>query len=166
MREVLDDASTRMDDRFQDAPEVFVDLHNTFGYTYFLLGEYVVGEAHLAAALASAEVEFGPSDPRTLEIVARLGHTLLEQDRVDEAESLLRGAIGRLPVPEPEMAMSVREALARVLHRRGRSDDAIALYRQVHARSWRGTETQRRRCTSITKAVTSSWARRPVARLC
>ena len=50
MREVLDDAATRMNDSVPDHPEVEAALRRTVGRTYSMIGEYDRGTPHLERA--------------------------------------------------------------------------------------------------------------------
>ena len=116
VREMLNGAATRIDDRFEDAPLVRGELHDTIGWTYYLLGAFEDAERHQRSAVADFEAEDGPRAERTLRAMAMLGLTLSQLDRLEEAEALLHEAQQRLDTPDSNVASRIRGNLAIVLN--------------------------------------------------
>jgi len=86
VRELLDDASTRLEADPPDEATVARELHALLGRSYFALGHYALAEPHLEAALAR-ETETG-SAPR-LEGRLLLGENLLALGELDRAQELM-----------------------------------------------------------------------------
>jgi len=93
LREVLDAASARIEEKFPDEPLVEARLRSTIGNAYQSLGLYEEAERHLARALELLDRAVGAEDARTLRAKYDLGSTLHDLDRETEAEALLREAV-------------------------------------------------------------------------
>ena len=68
----------------------------TIGRTYDKLGAFEDAERHLRSAVADFETQAVPLDERALMTTARLGLTLSQLDRLEEAEALLNQTQQRL----------------------------------------------------------------------
>ncbi len=135
VREMLDDAAARLDDRFENAQLVRGELHHTVGSTYAQLGAYEDAQLHARSAVADLEATSGPRAESTLLAMATLGSTLSQLDRLEEAETILREALQRVSTPDGPVADSIREHLAIVLDDRGRDAEAQRLFRDVYERA-------------------------------
>jgi tetratricopeptide (TPR) repeat protein len=133
VRAMLDDAAARIDGRFESAPLVRAELHETVGATYFRLGQFEDAEQHLRSALTDFEAATGPRAEATLVVMAQLGLALSKLDRLDEAESILSEAEQRLDGTHEIAADRVRANLAIVLENLGRDAEAEVLYRDNYA---------------------------------
>jgi len=134
VRALLDDASVRLGERFREAPLVGADLHETIGETYHSLGEYAQAEAHLRTSAGIYRTILGDSDDRTLGAVAALALALREQDRTEEAASVLAAAV---PIARDSWGKGAERVLinhAVALQALGRYDEAEAVYVEVYQR--------------------------------
>ncbi len=129
VRDMLDDASLRLENSFETVPSVRADLQGTVGSTYHLLGEYEQAEYHYRQAVNVLTQEHGIKDEKTLKILADFGLTLKELDRLEEAESILRDALSHIEDPVSPIAIKVRRFLAIVMVGMGRTEEADALFR-------------------------------------
>ncbi|MDQ7013530.1 MAG: protein kinase [Planctomycetota bacterium] len=134
VREMLDDASARLNGSFADAPLVGADLHETIGTTYRNLGAFEKSEAHLRRTLDAYREAFGRDDDRTLGAVASLGLTLRELDNLEEADILLAGHADAASRGDGPGALSLLTTRAIVLDALGEDEPAETLYREVYAR--------------------------------
>jgi len=132
VREMLDDAAGRIDDRFEQVPAVRGELHRTIGSTYYLLGEYEEAERHARAAWQDLEQATGSRSDDTLLAMATLGLALAQQDRLDEAESILRDAQRRALRADKPIVSTIDEDLAITLDLRDRDVEAERLFRSVY----------------------------------
>ena len=67
VKDLLDDASKRLaTEELSDQPEVKAELQRIIGASYFSLGQYVLAEQNLAAALEAQLRIYGEDDPETL----------------------------------------------------------------------------------------------------
>ncbi|MEY2490388.1 MAG: eukaryotic-like serine/threonine-protein kinase, partial [Verrucomicrobiota bacterium] len=67
VKDILDDASKRLaTEELSDQPEVKAELQRIIGSSYLSLGQYVLAEQNLAAALEAQLRIYGEDDPETL----------------------------------------------------------------------------------------------------
>jgi serine/threonine protein kinase/tetratricopeptide (TPR) repeat protein len=143
--EVLDRAATEVGKSFGGQPEVEAAIRMTIGKAYHGLGEYGKSEAHYRAAYELLKDQPGESVRERLRAMSELGHSLVHQNRLDEAEPLLVGAFDesrRALGESDEVSLAAVEYFAKLNQYRGRIDEAESLYRQLVAECQRihGTE--------------------------
>lgn len=134
LRELLDDASRRVETELSDQPLVGAYLGNVLGKTYTALGVYPEARAHLEAALSTHRRLLGHDDPLTLESAQRLGVVMFYQDEFPGAEALLRDTHDRLRRvlgPDAEAPLKCASDLGMVLKHQGRFEEAATIYRQT-----------------------------------
>ncbi len=88
MREVLDAASAKVEDRFSDEPLVEAAIRTTLGKTYRNLGAYDEAEKHLNRAVRLRTEALGEEDPDTLRALNHLAFLYHDQGRLAEGEAL------------------------------------------------------------------------------
>ncbi|OWY70021.1 hypothetical protein B7486_17080 [cyanobacterium TDX16] len=141
MRDVLDAASARIEDRFKDQPMVEAAIRSTLGRTYLNLGDFPSAEKHLLMSRALSEQSLGPDAEMTLKSVEALSELRFEQGNYDEAEALINDSLARrrrvFGEDHPSVAVTLGE-LGAVCDVRGRYKDAArhlsdALKRQQRA---------------------------------
>ncbi len=90
VREMLDEASARLDATPDVHPRVQAALHDTLGATYARIDEPQAAEKHLRMAWQLYQKEKGATDATTLMMMSNLALTLEQLDRLDEAERMAR----------------------------------------------------------------------------
>ena len=85
LREVLDQASERIEGHFDKQPLVEAQIRMTLGRTYRHLGEYETADKHLRRAYRLRREELGEDHPETLESAFELGVVQLYRGQDDEA---------------------------------------------------------------------------------
>jgi len=88
IREVLDEASMRIEGRFRDDPLVEASIRFTLANTYRELGLYTQAEGHLKRALEVRQELLGLESRDTLSVMNNLGILYENQGRYDEAEQM------------------------------------------------------------------------------
>ena len=131
--DLLDDSSANLAARFERAPLVGAELAQTIGETYHALGQFDKAEPLLRRAMGAYRDTLGPSDDHTLDATASLAYALAEQDRLEEAETLLAGVMPSAARGRGGGARSVLVKHAIVLDNLGRDDEAGELYEQILA---------------------------------
>ncbi|MBZ0114098.1 MAG: serine/threonine-protein kinase [Thermoanaerobaculia bacterium] len=134
LRQVLDDAASRIDVELIDLPGAAAEMHLAVGQAYRSIGELDSAEEHLRQSLAGAE----SVEPLTSGLVATaslaLGALLRDRDQHGEAERLLREAL-RLRTESPTADQTgVAEAMteiARLCDEIGCYDEADTLYQRA-----------------------------------
>lgn len=89
VKEVLDRASTAIEDRFQGEPLVEAAIRMTLGTTYHKLGQYDDAEPHLRRAVELRDTLRGKADPESLEAKIATAELLVDLGQLDEADRLL-----------------------------------------------------------------------------
>ncbi len=138
--DILDDYRHRIDRTFARDPLTRAELHSTFGWTYYGLGDLVKAEAHLGKACDLFEKELGGSAQETLDTRTRLGGVLLRRDDLEAAGPLVRENAGtalRTLGPEDPSTLAARRVLAELLQMEGDLPGAEDLLRKVIAASMR-----------------------------
>jgi len=132
--EALDTASTRLEGRFADQPEVEASVRGTIADTYTRLGRFDAASPHAERALSLFEAALGPDHPETLDALQTLAELRYYQGRVDESEVLFerlvegrRRALG----PDDARTLSAMSDLGAVHQDRGRLDEAERRYREA-----------------------------------
>ncbi|MFG0319513.1 MAG: tetratricopeptide repeat protein, partial [Planctomycetota bacterium JB042] len=137
MREVLDEASRRIEGRFEARPAVEAAIRRTLGSSYLELGEPAAAEPHFRRAAVVESARYGPGSAEALAVNNFLAMTLHDLGRYDEAERLLRSIAGAaaaaLGEDHPEV-LTYRSNLSVVLRKRGRLDEAAEIELDVLGR--------------------------------
>lgn len=131
LREVLDEAASRIDGELGELPVVAADLAMTVGSVYRSIGDEDLAVAQLRTARATL-LEAGTPDAALLATVEQLLGTLLQdRDEYEEGEDLLRSALARRLAADPHVPVDVanaRRALADLLEDVGGYEEAAELY--------------------------------------
>ncbi|MCA8971044.1 MAG: serine/threonine protein kinase [Planctomycetes bacterium] len=90
VRETLDAASTKIEGRFDELPDVDVALRTTLGASYRSLGVVEESIHHLKRACDVAEQHLSREDVRRLRAFREYGAALYTAGRYDESETVLR----------------------------------------------------------------------------
>lgn len=117
VREVLDDAATRLKGEEITHPEVEAALRRTIGRTYSMVGEYEQATPHLERALELHTQQLdGTQAAETVRARLHLADNLLQVGQRDRCEELLAESLVRLRAGQPQHP----ELLARHLYTLGR----------------------------------------------
>jgi serine/threonine-protein kinase len=126
---------TLVDRGVQDAgtldaePAIQAELLATLGSIYEKLGSFDRAEPLLASALDRRQKLFGTDNADVGESLVALGLLRIDQAKLEEAESAIRQGLAAIrrnrPAGHPAVARAT-SALGRVLHERGKYDEAIA----------------------------------------
>ncbi|MDX2200346.1 MAG: serine/threonine-protein kinase [Phycisphaerae bacterium] len=96
VRDLLDRASDKVENKFPTQPLVEAGVRTSLGYTYMRLAEYGLAERHLARALALRREHMSPHDPRVMESISTYANLVYHQGRYPEAanqfETLLKAS--------------------------------------------------------------------------
>jgi len=136
LREVLDEASARVDKELSDQPRAALELHTIIGTTYANIAAYDSADVHLRRACDLAHAEYGDAHAATLAARRNLGELRWQQGRLAEAESILRDALGAARSAlgaDHEQTLLIATSLAVVLKNRNDLEEAERLFREVLA---------------------------------
>lgn len=136
VREVLDQASERMQTELADQPDVRARMDAIVGAVYTSLGKYEEGETFLTRALALQRHRYGATNPETLDTLQAMATLALRRRQDGEAETLLREVLaGRLEQahPDPLQLASSQHDLGGALQRQGKHEEAETLLRAALA---------------------------------
>jgi non-specific serine/threonine protein kinase/serine/threonine-protein kinase len=135
VREVIDDAASKVGEKFRDEPVVEASLRETLGETYYGLARYAEAREQLTRSLALRKKELGERHKETLTTLHNLGATLLAQGEYTEAVRTLGEAMaGRratLGVTASDTLES-RSLLAFAHQLSGDSEGALKEYRETY----------------------------------
>ncbi|HET7469474.1 MAG TPA: serine/threonine-protein kinase [Gemmatimonadales bacterium] len=133
-RSLLDQGARRVDSTLAHQPEVQAQLRTVLGRAYISLGLYGQATRLLRQSLAQHRSLYGDEDPSVVEDMARLGDAYLQQDRFDEAEPLLRGALDRRRAAGAGAAAAeTMDRLATLYQRRDDYEASEPLFREALA---------------------------------
>ncbi|MHC4109263.1 MAG: serine/threonine protein kinase, partial [Planctomycetota bacterium] len=130
LKQILDEASGRVEVELADQPEVEAAIRNTIGRTYGALGEYAAAEPHLERALEIRLRVLGKEDPKTLQSMAGLARLYSNQDRFEESERLYLETLeirSRVLGEEHPDTLASMAGLAWLYHNHSRYPEAITL---------------------------------------
>jgi tetratricopeptide (TPR) repeat protein/predicted Ser/Thr protein kinase len=140
LRQVLDTASEKIEDRFADSPLVRATIRITLARTYNSLGLYDEARHHVREAIPVLTAELGPADAETVSARSILVRTLWNSGRESEALPLARDtlAVARTELGDdhPTTIEAITQ-MAVLLKRTGDLSDADAYYREALERSRR-----------------------------
>ncbi len=130
VQEVLDEAAARVEEGFDDEPEVAAAVHRTIGRTYLSLSRFAEAERQFEAALDLAQEALGDEHEETLEAMTGLASSLEAMDRFDDAQPMYERVLEvsrRTQGDESPPAITALHNLGNLHHNRGRFADAEAL---------------------------------------
>ncbi len=136
VREALDVAASRVDERFEEFPLVRAAIHETIGNTYMDLGEWSVAEQHASKALELRRNLLGEKHPDTLRSMNLAGRLFRRLGRYVEAETLLTEMVEsakRMLQPDAELMTMGMNNLAVLYGELGRINDAFDVNSEVLA---------------------------------
>jgi serine/threonine protein kinase/tetratricopeptide (TPR) repeat protein len=145
MREVLDQASTRIEEagrpggKFADKPSVEAQIHETLGLTYRALGDFEKSSSHLQRTL---ELRERPDEEPILlaGTLHNLGFLYVQQGRYAEAEEFYGRAIevqSAATGEDSDEALESKSGLAVALREQDRMEEAEAIFLDVLERQRR-----------------------------
>jgi len=132
--DALDEAASKIDDRFGELPIVQAEIRRMIGRTYVSLGEFSKGEPQLQRSIELYRAQLGDSDPKTLLAMEEMGVLLTHSGRLDEAEHLLTKLYNlRKQSQGPEDRATLRAAndLALLFAQEGKLQESKALHLQT-----------------------------------
>jgi len=134
-RALLDQGARRVDSTLTGQPEVQAQLRTVFGRAYTSLGLYAPATRLLRQSLEQHRALYGDDNLTVAEDMARLGDALLQQDRYDEAEPLLQGALDlrRRHLGPSDAVAETLDRLATLHQRRNEYASAEPLFREALA---------------------------------
>ncbi|MBN2314508.1 MAG: tetratricopeptide repeat protein [Sedimentisphaerales bacterium] len=131
VREILDKASDKIKDRFEDEPLVEASIRITLAQTYLSLGEYEQAEPHFRRALELNKASLDPNDPNIAITMSNLAQLLQDTSRLAEAESFLEQALEIMETSygpnHPRVAVALNN-LATLFYDTNRLADAERLF--------------------------------------
>ena len=133
-REILDKASTEIDQGLSKDPELQAQMIIVMGGVYRNLGFYSRAHSLLARAVDIRRRVLGPEHPSTLSAMSDLASTLNDEFRFSEAEKLLRETLTiqqRVLRPEHPNTLFTMSRLADTLSGEGRYGEAEKLQRET-----------------------------------
>jgi serine/threonine protein kinase/tetratricopeptide (TPR) repeat protein len=134
VRELLDRAAKRIDDRFPGQELTEAAIRFTLGSAYLALGEYPEAQKHLERSRALRQQTLGADHTDTLSTMNTLALLFQARGLYDEAEPLLKQVLevtrAKQGADHPNTLISMNN-LALLYKRRGRYAEALPLYLQV-----------------------------------
>jgi serine/threonine protein kinase/tetratricopeptide (TPR) repeat protein len=134
IREVLDSASKKVEDKFKNEPLIEAAIRETMGRVYRKLGEFKSAEPHLERALQIHQDQLGKQHLKTLYSMSNLAVLYHTQRKYKEAERLFSDALTefrRILGDENQTTLSCANNLASVYNRLRRYEEARGLYSRV-----------------------------------
>lgn len=140
LKEVLDRAAAKLDERFGEQPEVRASLHFTLAETYQGIGASKTAEGHARQAAEQWETLHGFAHPTTSRGYSLLGQILTEIDQqqaLEVQEKVLRGKREVLG-PEAPSTLRTQARIASLIGSLGQSDQAEERLREVLMQQQKG----------------------------
>ena len=134
IRDVLDRASLRIQDRFVDAPLTESDIRHTIGRTYGDLGEYEKALVHLDRAHALSLEHRGEEHPATISCLNGLGGIYTLTRDFEKAEPVLERALRTCRAiwgEDHRDSIAIRSNLALLYTFQGRTAESESLYKEL-----------------------------------
>lgn len=135
VREVLDQSSRDIGNKFADRPIVEARLRHALGISYWQLGRHEEADRHLPAVYELRRKTLGPDHVDTLRALANVGGLRLEQGRFKEAEEALKEAVEGFTKtlgPGHGLTLGAASNLAVLYSRRGADEEALSMSRRVY----------------------------------
>lgn len=147
IREVLDRASARVDEKLANQPKVRAAIEHTLGSTYLELGLYEKARAHSERAAELRGRWLGPGHPDTLSSLDRQAAALQGLAQYPRAEAIWNGILTRQRAAHGErhpLTLSTLRRLAMLYRAQGKYPQAENLLAKVLAtrRQYLGADTQ------------------------
>lgn len=136
LRQVLDRAAGRIQERFTDQPLVEASIRTTLSNTYKALGEYNPALEQAVRALELMESSDTVDEHETIRAMNRVASMQRYLGKFEDAETRFRAACERstrLFGPEDETTLSILNNLALLLERDGRPHEAAEILESVVA---------------------------------
>lgn len=133
VRTALDRAAEHITGKFDKQPEVEAAIRDTIGLTYMDLGLYAEARKQEERALALERRILGAENPKTLQIMTRVGHAMLLEGKQAEAEALLMQTVQiqrRVLGPEHLDTLLATYYLGDIYNQEGKYQQAEELFRQ------------------------------------
>ena len=143
VREVLDQASGRIDVELANQPDVLARMQTIIGTVYTHLGQYDKAETALTQALDLQRSRHGLDHREALGTMQAMATLAMLRGDNGAAETLLQEVLARRlaqPGPDPILVASTRNDLGAALSRQGKTDEAEALARSAVAAASRASE--------------------------
>lgn len=136
LRQVLDRAAGRIQERFIEQPLVEASIRTTLSNTYKALGEYNPALEHAVRASELMESTESADEHETIRAINRVASIERYLGRFKDAEKRFRAAYERsirLVGPEDETSLSILNNLALLLDKDGRPQEAAKILEDVVA---------------------------------
>lgn len=136
VREALDKASGNVEEEFKDQPVVLMRLNDVIRQTYGSLGDADKSEKYGRRALELAKTIWADDPAKWGDEAGDLSVALMELDKNDEAEALLRPALAEVIAKvgeDHEVVAELRMHLGSVLRRLEKQEESETLLRQALA---------------------------------
>ena len=136
VREVLDQASTKLDTELAHQPDVHAKMASIVGTVYTSLGKYDKAETFLAQALKLQRSRHGVEDVETLKTMQAMATLEIRRGRYDKSETLLREVLVQLlkqPHPDATLVASTQNDLSVTLDHQSKNEEAEAMQRAAFA---------------------------------
>ena len=134
VREILDAASQKIKNRFENEPLIEAAVRQTIGKTYMQLGEYAEAERHLERVGQLHRVHLHEDNPVALRSMAVLGWVYICQGSYDKAETLLLKTVDimkrELGIEHPDTLIAMN-SLAVLYKREGMAQKAESLFLEI-----------------------------------
>jgi serine/threonine-protein kinase len=130
LRELLDNASARVETELAELPEVASEIELTIGQTYHAIAEFEAAEEHLRRAIAGRQRVWGEDSLEAATALHALGQLLHAVGRYDDSAETMREVLairrGRLPADDPEIGRALND-LGLTHQGAGRYDEAVTM---------------------------------------
>lgn len=140
MRQVLDDASSKVESELSDEPEVQAAIRVTIGKSYQAIGDYAKAKPHFEKAVEIRRRVVGNEHAETLAAMDALAMLYWENGDLADAERICRSVLEirqrTLDADHPDRLMSMA-ILAEILDDRGHGEEAERLARETLERRTR-----------------------------
>jgi eukaryotic-like serine/threonine-protein kinase len=134
LREAVDRAAAKVDERFADKPEVLASLHYTLADTYKGLSRYQEAEHHARRMVAVAEKHYGAEHLTTIAANSLLARILAESSQFEEALTLHQEVLALKQVvmgEEHASTLRTRTRIAKIQGDLGNREEAEQEFRDV-----------------------------------
>jgi eukaryotic-like serine/threonine-protein kinase len=134
VKDVLDNAAARIPQAFTGNPLLEASIRHAIGVSYQGVGQFDAAERQILAALETRRRLLGPEHADTLDTQSRLGALRRKQQKLPEAEKILRETRAlqiRLLGPGHEQTLATTEELCMVLSWAKRPGEAEPLAREA-----------------------------------
>lgn len=134
VRTVLDRAAENIGNRFGQQPEVEAAIRETIGDAYIGLGLYPAARQQLQPALELDRRSVGPENPKTLQVLTKLGYAFGLEQKYPESEKLLLQATrldGKVLGADNRQTLTAMDRLAWLYFSQGKYGKSEAILRPM-----------------------------------